>query len=363
MSLAERIDTAIDAALVNRIVGCVVLVRQNGQEIYAHAAGFADREAKLAMRRDAIFRLAFVTKPIVATATLRMCELGLLSLEDQVTKYFPWFTPRMGDGNAPTILIRHLLTHTSGITYDVTSDVAAGMSGPIISLEENLRRITKMPLKFMPGQGWAYGMSIDVLGGVIAAINGSSLEAVLAKYVCEPLGMVDTHFHVTNTRRLAIPYADGNPPKRMGEPEILQDDFGSVKFSPERIFNRDAPQSGGAGMAGTADDVMKVLDGYVAAHPLLKPETIAHALANQIGKISRGPQDTGKGFSFIGAVTTDRKLAQTPCPNGTVDWGGSWGLNWFIDPINRFTVLTCTNTAFEGCMGPFREDIRDAVYG
>ncbi|HEY5363909.1 MAG TPA: serine hydrolase domain-containing protein, partial [Aestuariivirga sp.] len=265
MEFSKRVDAAIEAALVNRIVGCVVLVRKNGKEFYARAAGFADREAKLAMQRDAIFRLASVTKPIVATATLRMWEMGSLSLDDPVTNYFPWFTPHMADGQTPTILIRHLLTHTSGITYDVNSDVAPGMSGPIISLEENLRRVAKMPLKFMPGTGWAYGMSIDVLGGILARINGSNLDDVLNKYVCKPLGMNDTHFYATDQKRLTVPYADGTPPKRMGEPEIMYDDFGPVVFSPNRILNADAPQSGGAGIAGTADDVMKVLDSYIGA--------------------------------------------------------------------------------------------------
>lgn len=74
MGLAERLDAAIDAALATRIVGCVVLVRQNGKEVYARAAGFADREAGRVLTRDAIFRLASVTKPIVATAVLRMAR-------------------------------------------------------------------------------------------------------------------------------------------------------------------------------------------------------------------------------------------------------------------------------------------------
>ena len=93
MDIAERIDAAIDAALVNRIVGCVVLVRRDGKEVYARAAGFADREGQRPMARNAIFRLASVTKPIVATAVLRMADLGLLRLDDPVTNVLPWFTP------------------------------------------------------------------------------------------------------------------------------------------------------------------------------------------------------------------------------------------------------------------------------
>lgn len=364
MGLVERVNAATDAALVDRIVGCVVLVRKNGKEIYARAAGFADREAGRVMERNAIFRLASITKPIVATAVLRMADIGLLGLDDPVTRTLPWFTPPAPDGTVPPILIRHLLTHTSGIGYDVPSDVSPGLSGPVISLEENLRRLAKVPLSFAPGTGWLYGMGIDVLGGIIAAINGSSLEAALDKYVCGPLGMKDTHFHVTDPTRLAVPYADGSPPKLMGDPEeVVDDNGGIVVFSPGRIFNPDAPQSGGGGIAGTADDVMELLDIYHGSGTLLQPATIAGALANQIGAIPRRPTDEGKRFSFIGAVVNDPEAARTPCPAGTVDWGGAWGHNWIVDPVNRLTIVTCTNTAFEGCAGRFREEIRDAIYG
>lgn len=364
MGFFERIGAAIDAAFVSRIVGCVVLVRQNGRETYARAAGLADREAGRAMQRDAIFRLASVTKSIVATAALRMIDLGLLGLDDPVTRTLPWFTPSALDGSTPEILIRHLLTHTSGITYDVPADVAPGLSGPVMSLEENLRRLANVPLAFEPGTRWAYGMGIDVLGGVIAAITGSSLEAAVVKHVCLPLGMKDTHFFVTDPARLAIPYADGRPPRRMGEPEGVPDDSGGITmFSPERIFNAAAPQSGGAGMAGTADDVMTMLDTYNGTNAILKPETIAAALANQIGDVPRREIDAGKRFGLIGAVIDDPKAARTPCPAGAVEWGGAWGLNWIIDPVNRLTILICTNTAFEGCNGPFTEEVRDAVYG
>jgi CubicO group peptidase (beta-lactamase class C family) len=365
MELTERVDSAIDAALVSRIVGCVVLVRQNGREVYARAAGLADREAGRAMARDAIFRLASVTKPIVTTAVLRMIDRGLLRLDDPVTKFLPWFTPRAPDQSVPTVLIRHLLTHTSGITYDVPATISAGLSGiATISLEENLRRLANVPLAFAPGSGWAYGKSIDVLGGAIAEINGSSLEAAVEKYVGGPLGMKDTHFFVTDPERLAVPYADGSPPKRMGEPEGVVDESGGITvFSPGRIFNADAPQSGGAGMAGTADDVMSLLDSYNGSKPLLKPETIAQALSNQIGSVPRRPIDAGRRFSLIGAVVDDPIAARTPCPAGTVEWGGAWGNNWIVDPVNRLTIVICTNVAFEGCNGPFTEEVRDAAYG
>lgn len=366
MSLVERLDAAIDAALVNRIVGCVILIRKDGEEIYARAAGLADREAGIHMQRNAIFRLASVTKPIVATAILRLLDLGMIGLNDRVTRYLPWFTPANPDGSLADIRIRHLLSHTSGLSYDLLPpDATGGSWGIINSLRETLTNIARVPLAFVPGTGWDYGTSIDVLGGVLAAINGSDVEDAVAAYVCKPLGMDETHFYATDARRVTAAYADGTPPVRMGEPHFVKDETGKItgRFSPGRIFNPAVPQNGGSGMAGTADDVMKLLEIYNGNPGLLEPDTVAMALSNQIGDLPRRQQDAGKRFGFIGAVLADPAKARNPAPAGTVDWGGVWGHNWFVDPVNRMTVVVCTNTTFEGCNGPFRDDILSAVYG
>jgi CubicO group peptidase (beta-lactamase class C family) len=364
MTLQKLVDAAIDAALVQRIVGCVVLVNQHGKEIYARTAGLADREANRTVERNAIWRLASITKPIVATAALRMMEEGLLNLDDPVTRFLPYFTPPSPDGVVRPITLRHLFAHTSGLSYEtVPADVSPGMSGPFISLEENLRRLAKAPLLFAPGTGWEYGTSIDVLGGVVATINGSTLEAAVNKYVAGPLGMVDWRFTPTDATRVTANYGNGVPPAPPIVPpaRITEDNLQGTKFHVDRIFRADAPQSGGGGSCGTADDVMKMLEVYNGGS-LLKPATVAEALKNQIGTLPRRPHDAGKRFSLIGAVLDDAEAAKSPCPLGTVDWGGAWGHNWIIDPINRITVLVCSNTAPEGCNGPFREEIRDAVY-
>jgi CubicO group peptidase (beta-lactamase class C family) len=365
MGLQQTVDAAIEAALVNRIVGCIVLVNQNGKEIYARTAGLADREANRKLERDAIWRLASVTKPIVATAALRMMEEGLLQLDDPVSKYLPYFTPPSPDGVVRPITLRQLFTHTSGLAYEtVPTDVSPGMSGPFIPLEENLRRLAKVPLVFAPGTGWTYGTSIDVLGGVIAAINKSTLEAAVSKYVSGPLGMVDWRFTPTDAARVTANYANGNPPVAPVVPpaRISEDNLQGTNFHVDRIFRADATQSGGGGSCGTADDVMKMLEVYNGSGTLLKPSTIAEALKNQIGTLPRRESDAGKRFNLIGALLDDPKAANSPCPVGTVDWGGAWGHNWIIDPTNRLTVLVCSNTAPEGCNGPFREEVRDAVY-
>ena len=364
MSLQSRVDAAIDAALGSRIVGCVVLVNQNGKEVYARAAGLADREANRKIERNAIFRLASITKPIVATAALKMMEAGLLGLDDPVSKYLPYFTPASPDGVVRPITIRQLLSHSSGLSYETTpADVSPGMSGPFISLEENLRRLAKAPLVFAPGTGWAYGTSIDVVGGVLAAINGSTLEAAVNKYAAGPLGMVDWRFTPTDATRVTANYYNGELPTPSIVPpaRITSDNRQGTTFDVDRIFRADAPQSGGGGSCGTADDVMKMLEVYNGG-TFLEPSTTAEAFTNQIGTLPRRETDAGKRFTILGAIIDDPKAARSPCPVGTLDWGGAWGHNWIIDRTNKLSIAVLTNVAPEGCNGPFREDIRDAVY-
>ncbi len=357
-----RVDAAIDAALGSRIVGCVVLVRRAGAEVYARAAGLADREYGEVMRRDGVFRLASVTKPIVAAAALRMVDLGLLRLDDSVTQFLPEFRPRSPDGSVSPILLRQLLSHSSGLTYGDSGAYSGGLSGPLISLEENMRLLAAEPLVFAPGTGWEYGMSLDVLGVLIAAVNGTDVAGAVARYVTGPLGMVDTMFGVSDVARLVHPYADGRPPRRMREPEVVVGVDGSATmFSIARIFDKTAPQSGGAGMAGTADDVMRLLEALRG--DFLSPGLKEAAFANQIADLPQRERDAGKRFGFLGAVTVDPALAATAMPVGAVDWGGAWGHNWVIDRRSETSLVVCTNTAFEGCNGAFREEVVRAVFG
>jgi CubicO group peptidase (beta-lactamase class C family) len=366
MDLTTRVDAVLDAALGSRIVGCVVLVHIGGERVYARAAGFADREAGKPVREDTIFRLASVTKPIVAAAALRLIDLGLLALDDPVTKYLPFFTPKAPDGSTPVIRIRHLLTHTSGLSYEaVPDDVSRGSDPmPLFPLEENLRRLARSTLAFVPGQGWAYGMSTDVLGGVVGAVNGdiSDVEGALLKYVTGPLQMSDTRFGVTDPARLCVPYGDGSPaPIRMAEPQAMVSPFtGNVQMmSPGRIFQPGAAQSGGSGMAGTAADFMRLLDAVIVGD-FLRPATRQAAVTNQAGPHLTGRR-AGEQFGFLSAVITDAKAAGWP-REGMLRWGGVWGNNWAADPRTGTNMVVFTNTMWEGGDGKFRDEMRDAVF-
>lgn len=172
----------------------------------------------------------------------------MVGLDDPVTRFLPGFTPRLADGTAPDIQVRHLLTHTAGFGYPTllpgdpyrAAQVSTGLDQPGPTLKENLDRIASVPLYFAPGSGWRYGVATDVLGAVIEAIVGASLANAVAEYVTYPLGMRDTRFTVDEPERLATPYADGTPRAvRMTEAFPVRD----LIFSPARVFNETSFQS------------------------------------------------------------------------------------------------------------------------
>ncbi|MBX5083663.1 serine hydrolase domain-containing protein [Rhizobium lentis] len=372
-SLATAVDAAITSALDDkRLVGTVVLVARDGEIAHRRAAGFADRESRLAMREDAIFRLASITKPIVTIAAMRLVEQGRIGLDDTVAKWLPDFRPRLPDGGEATILIRHLLTHTSGLGYSfseedggsyITAGVSDGLDQPGLPLAENLRRIASAPLRFAPGSDWQYSVAMDVIGGVIEAETGMPLGEAVAELVTRPLGLVDTAFSVRDRGRLAAAYMDASPePALMGENAVVMSLMGPIRFAPNRIFNSASYHSGGAGMAGTASDVLAVLETIrKGGAPLLSSETIKMMTTDQAGG-HRQQYEPGSGFGFGWSVITDPVAAGVPFPAGTLKWGGVYGHSWFIDPVNGLTVVALTNTTLEGMWGKFTVDLREAIY-
>jgi CubicO group peptidase (beta-lactamase class C family) len=353
-------------------VGGVIQVLHEGRVVYARAAGFADREQNIAMREDTVFRLSSVTKPIATIALLRLADAKQLELDAPVTKYLPDFRPKLPDGSEPAISLRQLLTHTAGLSYRhmqpadgsyLKHDVSDGFDITGLTFDEQLRRIVAAGLSYVPGTSWGYSIGLDVLGRVIEQVTKLPLPAAIAELVTTPLGLRDTVFPPTPNTQLATPYADGAPPTRMQEGQVLPF-FGlsGLRFSPARAFDPESYPSAGAGMNGTAPEVAKVLEMVRSGGGrVLNPETARAMLTNQTGDlpIVFGP---GWGFGFGGAVLVDPVVAQSPQSAGTWSWGGVWGHSWFVDPVRSLVVVALTNTAIEGMMGQFPGLVRNTVY-
>ena len=375
--LTHRIDAALQSALdQKRLVGAVIAVMQDGELAHFKAYGLSDREAGRAMKEDDIFRLASITKPLVTAAAMRMIELGKLALDTPVTDFLPDFKPKLPDGSTPTITIRHLLTHTSGLSYDFlqpesgpynTIKVSAGIDGDL-TMEENLGRMVQAGLTFPPGAMWLYSVAIDVLGAILAKIEGTDVEGVVQKYVAQPLGLKDTSFHVTDAARLVQPYSNAAP-----EPVRIGDNFkqpfvpgcAPINLGTSRAFNRHAFQGGGGCMNGTAGEIVRFLDTIRAGGgPILSQETTQAMMSNQIGPLRVIFDPTGNtAFGFGGSILLDPAASGSFLSPGTWQWGGVWGHSWHVDPTRKTTIVNLTNTTLEGMVGQVVRDVQQAVVG
>lgn len=375
--LSTRIQAAVQRALdERRLVGAVVLVARDGALIHRHSAGWADRESGRTMAADAVFRLASVSKPIVSTAALVLVAQGRLGLDDSLERWLPEFRPLLPDGQPARIALRQLLSHTAGLGYRffeadangpyARAGVSDGMDASGISLAENLRRIASVPLLYEPGTGWGYSLATDVLGALIERVQGEPLDAAVRQLVTGPLGMADTGFIARDAQRVATAYVNDVPqPHPLAEGEIVSPFEGAVgiPYSPARIFDPQAFPSGGAGMAGTAEDFLRLLEALRQGGGAILPDELIAEMARDRTENLELPNAPGCGFGLGFSVLRDRTLAASPESEGTWRWGGAYGHSWFVDRARGLSVVAFTNTLYEGMSGRFVGDLRDAVYG
>ena len=384
-ALAQKLDAVLDKAVADgRIVGAVVMLARNGQVVYERAAGMADAEKGTPMRLDARFRLASMSKPIVSAAALALAENGMIALDDPITRWIPFFTPELKGKAEPVITVRHLLTHTAGLSYGflepsdgpmTVAEVSDGLDNPPITLEENLWRLATVPLYYEPGTSWKYSLAIDVLGEVVSRAAGDTLPKVVRQYVTGPLGMTATDFVVDKPDQLAVPYvwAKGKI-HRMAETELVPNAVSAARYQPERALDAQAFPSGGAGMMGTAANYLTFLEAVRNnGGSVLKPETAVSMISDQVSMIcaqsaSKAAGNTGEvvapgwGFGFGGAVLLRPEKAEYPAGQNTWSWSGAYGSHFFMDRANGISFVVLTNTTPTGMAGPFAVDLAKAVY-
>ncbi len=372
--LTAAVDCVIENAVTRGvIVGTEVLIVRDGRLVYRRAAGFADRELGIPVCQDQLFRLASMTKPVVAAAALALMDQGKLALDDTVTRWLPEFRPRLADHREPPITIRHLLTHTAGLTYGFLQapdspfhrlGISDGLDSSGMTLAENVDRIAAGPLLYEPGAGWSYSLATDVLGAILERIMGIDLPAVIHSLVTGPLGMETTRFVASDPTALATPYADGSPePVRMTDPFTFPYNPGSIVFSPRRAFDAAAFPSGGVGLVGTAADYLKFTEAVrTGGEPILRPGTARAFTSDAPGDLPSQAGAPGLGWSLGVAVMRDPRAANSPVNAGTWSWGGVYGTQFWVDPVAKLSVVALTNTAIAGMFGAFPDGLRNAVY-
>lgn len=362
-----------DAIHARRLVGASILIAQDGELVYQRTAGFADREASRAVQAEDSFRIASMTKLVVSVTVLSLIESGLLRLDDPVSRWLPDFRPKTKEGRQDVITIRHLLTHTAGLSYGFLSGpdggdyrrlgISDGLDQSGLTLDENIRRLATAPLLFTPGTAWHYSLAVDVLGAVIERATHSALPRVVEQRVTGPLGLPSLKFLASRHDALATPYGDASPqPVRMTDPFALPFFDGRITYSPSRAYDADAYPSGGVGMVSNALDYLRLLETLrMGGGPILRPESVTALTTNAIGTL---PTNSGPGFGWgLGvAVLLDPQAAKLPLLAGSWNWAGVYGSNFWVDPAARLSVVVLTNTAVSGMTGAFPLALRHAVY-
>lgn len=357
-----RIDSTINAEIAqHNIAGGVALIARNGKIVHHQAYGFSNLDASVKMQENAIFRIASQTKAIVSVAVLQLVEKGKIHLEDPIEKYFPEFSRqkvylKQADSlvlidRARSITIRDLLTHQSGISsadeypYLQKEFVKYGLSNNGFSQYPSLRaeiaQIAKMPLAHQPGARFSYGLSTNVLGGLIELITKQTLSNYLADNIFKPLGMEDTYFYLPKSKQ-----------NRLVEIYIKQD---NRLIAADRskmpvdypLLNNATYFSAIGGLVSTTKDYFLFLNHLLnptmskSTFRVLQPATVEQLLTNQLGEKTFifGGFPSLNQFGLGVGLTSIKGQSINKASVGSYFWGGAFNTAYMVDPKRNIITL------------------------
>jgi len=361
--IAPLIQSHIDG---HDFSGAVTLVARKGKVVHFKAHGMADVDAKKAMTKETLFRLASMTKPVTAVSILILLEEGKLVLSDPVSKFVPEFkAPKVAVWNLPNdpagaglhlvpaareITIHDLLTHTSGL--------ANGFEGPAGeyvrraslpsggSLDERVKRAAPLPLNFQPGTQWEYSPStgFDTLGRIVEIVSRMSLDQFFKTRVFEPLGMKDTFFTVPPGRvaDVAVAYTKGESGLTRPQPPAARAETSGPYFS------------GAGGLTGSAADYlafsqMLLNGGQLNGARLLGRKTVELMTSDATGPLdlrNYAGDQVLKGYGFGLGVRVRRSTGENGWMGSVGDfgWAGALGTYFWIDPKEQLIGIVMIQT-------------------
>ncbi len=372
------------------IPGAVLLVVRDGKLVYRQTVGYQDREKRIAITPDAIFRIASMSKPITSVAVMMLAEEGKIDLIAPVAQYLPEFkdvkvgVEKAESSTGKTVLafedpkrpmtVQDLLRHTSGLVYGPFGNSLvhqaynkANLLDGSQTLAEFVTKLSKLPLAHQPGRVWEYGMSTDVLGRIVEVVSGMAFDQFVEQRITGPLGMRDTGFYLSGAQgsRLAEPQIDPATGKRPGASAAEDLTKEKVKWF-----------SGGGGLLSTASDYARFCQmllnrGELNGVRLLAPKTIAVMTSDQVppgvaragGYEDMAPTpEMGHSFGLGFAVRTDPGHSPLSGSVGEYFWAGAYGTYFWVDPQEKMFAVMMVQMPFPQS-GPYRRAMRELVYG
>ena len=355
------------------VPGLVTLVSRRG-EVHIDAIGTLAYEDSDPIRRDTIFRISSMTKPITAVATMILMEECKIRLDEPVDRLLPELAGRQVlkhldgrlDDTVPAnrpITVRDLLTFRMGFgqmmappdaypILKVANEKQIGMGPPspdtLPAPDEWIRRLGQLPLMHQPGEMWMYNTGSDVLGLLIARASGQQLEAFLRERIFEPLGMKDTGFSVPSHKldRLATSYWTNFVSRKI---EVYDDAKGSQWSRPPAF------PSGAGGLVSTIDDYlafgqMMLNQGRHSGERILSRLSVETMTTDQLtpeqkavsGLVPGDFDNLGWGFG-MSVVTRRDDVAAVP---GRYGWDGGMGTSWYSDPREEMVTILMTQQSW-----------------
>lgn len=385
-----RIDAFLETAYIanGRLKNAQLLVAREGRPVHFCQFGTL-RDDGTPMRNDALFRIASMTKPVTSIAFMQLVEQCKVAVDDPVARVIPEFENLgiyTGGGGAvpfaPTqpgrpMRFVDLLTHMSGLTYGFqnrTSVDAAyraaelDLSRDALTSDEYIAELAKLPLEFEPGSRWNYSVSTDVLGVAVERISGMRLGDYFREHIFGPLGMTDTGFRVADGQadRLADAYG-----YRPGQAPRLID-----RGADSRLLGEGSFDSGGGGLIGTIADYhrfasMLLGKGELGGTRIVAPKTLDLMTANHLPggadltQLSQSlfseANNAGTGFGLGFAMVIDPARTLMPASKGEFYWGGAYSTAFFVDPVERITMVFMTQL-YPSSTYPIRRQLKTLIY-
>jgi CubicO group peptidase (beta-lactamase class C family) len=344
--------------------------------------GWADKEARIPLRVDHIFRVFSNTKLVTSCAALLLFEEGRFQLDDPIEQFIPQLANRRVlrpgatslDQTEPAvgpITIRHLMSHSSGLSYGLLDPGTLifkaynerKILNPATTLAEMMDVLADLPLVFHPGTSWEYSVATDVLARLVEVTSGQRFDAFIQSRILGPLGMVDTGFVASDRNRLVAYYAGADLADPM-KPGLIRADDSPYPGAYLRPFPR---QSGGSGLVSTLPDMVALVRSLLPGGPtLLKPDTIEQMMSNQL------PEDVwirfaafgvlqGKGHGLAGALILEPSAFEHHDARGELFWGGRAGTQWWISPETNTAGLIMAQRD-QGFAHPFAVEFKRLAY-
>ncbi|WP_309604475.1 serine hydrolase domain-containing protein [Phenylobacterium sp.] len=333
-----------------RIAGAYLLIGRHGKVAFQEGFGVQGPGQTAPMTAETIFRVFSMTKPVVSVTAMTLVQEGRLDIDAPVSRYLPEYANLrvwQADGTSVPatrpMLVRHLMSHTSGLIYGFIQPTTplskvwadGGENRYDLKARDFARMIARLPLRSEPGTAWYYSRSTDVLGAVVEAAGGKPLDVLVRERVTGPLGMTDTKFWQPEAERAR--FAEGL--KGAGANGTLGDIY--YDYAKPMPF-----LSAGGGLSSTAEDYLRFVlmlegNGQYKGVRILKPETLARMRQDettpQIRKAGLFFPGPGMGFGLGFSLVLDDKL-QRP-GNGTYSWWGIAGTEFWVDPKNDLFMV------------------------